>query len=198
MLRAQKKELTRQAIVESALELFLSQGFDATTVDEIADVARISRRTFFRYFPSKEAVFFAHQEQRLQVFRAWLAEDVGEDEETPLWVVRRAFLRIARVYMEQRSRLVPLYVLAQTSRNLRGYDQQLDERWEQEVYRALCKGRESDKVRQNRARWTAGAMMGVSRALLRAWFVEGGQGDLVAQGEEACLFMKLESWFDGR
>lgn len=58
-LRERKKLKTREAIVEAAFDLFEKQGFEATTVAEIAAAAEIAPRTFFSYFPSKEDVVFA-------------------------------------------------------------------------------------------------------------------------------------------
>lgn len=55
-LRARKKAQTRRAIQEQALRLFLNQGYDNTTVEQIAAAAGVSHMTFFRYFPTKEAV----------------------------------------------------------------------------------------------------------------------------------------------
>jgi AcrR family transcriptional regulator len=57
-LRERKKVRTREAIQTHAVRLFKRQGFEATTVDQIADAAEISPSTFFRYFPTKEAVLF--------------------------------------------------------------------------------------------------------------------------------------------
>ena len=52
-LQARKQQLVRDAIWDAATDLFAQRGFDETTVDDIAEAAGISRRSFFRYFSSK-------------------------------------------------------------------------------------------------------------------------------------------------
>jgi len=52
-LQARKQQLVRDAIWDAAIDLFTQKGFDQTSVDEIAEAAGVSRRSFFRYFSSK-------------------------------------------------------------------------------------------------------------------------------------------------
>jgi len=53
-LRDRKKDETRQALREAAHRLFAEKGFSQTTIDDITEAADVSRRTFFRYFGSKD------------------------------------------------------------------------------------------------------------------------------------------------
>jgi AcrR family transcriptional regulator len=55
------KRRTRTTLRDAALDLFLAQGYDATTTDQVAAKAGVSTRTFFRYFDSKDEVLFSGQ-----------------------------------------------------------------------------------------------------------------------------------------
>ena len=55
-LRERKKARTRAAIQHEALRLFREQGYEATTIEQIAEAAEVSESTFYRYFPTKEGV----------------------------------------------------------------------------------------------------------------------------------------------
>jgi len=58
--RDRKVIATRARIAEAALELFVSQGYAETTIDQIAAAAAVGRRTVFRYFATKEAMLLDH------------------------------------------------------------------------------------------------------------------------------------------
>lgn len=53
-LQLRKQELVRDTIYDAAIDLFAAKGFDETTVEEIAQAAGVSRRSFFRYYASKD------------------------------------------------------------------------------------------------------------------------------------------------
>ncbi|WP_317443118.1 TetR family transcriptional regulator [Streptomyces collinus] len=89
-LRERKKQRTRDALVRSALELFTTQGYERTTVDEIADAVEVSQRTFFRYFAGKEEVAFAVQEMTEAHFVA--AVRARPAHEAPMEALRQAVL----------------------------------------------------------------------------------------------------------
>lgn len=85
--REQHKQHTRAALEDAALLLFGRQGYESTTVEEIADAAGVSVRTFFRYFSSKQHVLFGDVAfTRVSRLKAALdAQPAGED---PLESVR--------------------------------------------------------------------------------------------------------------
>ena len=78
-LRERKKARTREALQEAAMERFARQGFDGTTVEEIAEACEVSPRTFFRYFPTKEDVLFADAAARRERLLEVIAERPVEE-----------------------------------------------------------------------------------------------------------------------
>jgi AcrR family transcriptional regulator len=68
-LRQRKKDSSRRAIEDAAWELFAEQGYDETSINDIADRANVAPRTFFRYFPTKEAVLYPQFEELLRLVR---------------------------------------------------------------------------------------------------------------------------------
>jgi len=93
-LRARKKQRTRDALVEAAFELFQRKGFEATTIDEIAEQVELSPRTFFRYFASKEDVALTLMDQQFAaLYEAFAARP---DHEPVLTALRHATVEVMR------------------------------------------------------------------------------------------------------
>jgi AcrR family transcriptional regulator len=87
-LRDRKKARTRQAIIDAATDLFATNGYDETTVADIAAAADIGTRTFFSYFASKEEVLFPESDGRVQA--AVDAVETRRPGEGPTEVLMRA------------------------------------------------------------------------------------------------------------
>ncbi|MDJ1133786.1 TetR/AcrR family transcriptional regulator [Streptomyces iconiensis] len=89
-LRERKKRETRELISDRATDLFIERGFEATTVAEIADAARVAKKTVTNYFPRKEDLALDHHEE----FTGGFARTVAEREpgESALEALCRAFL----------------------------------------------------------------------------------------------------------
>jgi len=80
-LQEQRRVATREALRSAALASFAERGFGNVTVTELAQEAGVTERTFFRHFPTKEAVLFRDFETQVEWLRTALAE---RDPDEPL------------------------------------------------------------------------------------------------------------------
>ena len=101
-LRERKKLKTKAAIQEAAIELFLRQGFDETTVEQIAAAAEISPSTFFNYFPTKEDVVFQDELDPL-ILAAFDSQPAGTN---PIRAIRNAMKSVFEEITPEQDRLV--------------------------------------------------------------------------------------------
>jgi AcrR family transcriptional regulator len=88
-LRERKKSQTRVVIAETAADLFRRHGFDAVTVESVAQAAGVSKKTVFNYFPSKEDLVFDRTDDRLSGLLAAVTE---RDERTTVLESFRALV----------------------------------------------------------------------------------------------------------
>ena len=181
-LRERKKARTRELLVEVAIELFLEQGFDATTVDQIAARAEISQRTYFRYFPTKEAVVFQDHARRIARFRELLAVHRGAG--TPLETVWHALDELTADFVRDREQFLTEYRIVTASPLLIARDVELDLEYEAAIAETLA-GASRARSAQQRARIHAGAIFGAVRAVMQEWYSHDCQIDLHALGREA-------------
>ncbi|WP_280194487.1 TetR/AcrR family transcriptional regulator [Nocardia farcinica] len=126
-LREVSRRAARTRIAEIAEELFLRQGFEATTVDAIAAAVGMSQRTFFRYFGSKDDVVLDNYERMGETMIQRLrARPVTESE----WIaLRRAFDVVAEQYADpdRRARGAMVQQIVEASPNLvSGWLERLD------------------------------------------------------------------------
>jgi AcrR family transcriptional regulator len=93
-LRERKKLATRRALRRAALDLVAERGFAHVTVEDIAEAADVSPRTFFNYFPSKEAALFGADTGRTEALRLRLIQQ--SPGETALEALRIVLIEEAR------------------------------------------------------------------------------------------------------
>ncbi|MFG2041183.1 TetR/AcrR family transcriptional regulator [Dactylosporangium sp. NPDC048998] len=91
-LRELKRQRTRQALVDAAIELFERDGYEQTTIAGIAAAAEIGTRTFFGYFATKEELLFPESDVRVRAAVAEIAARGPQDG--PAEVLLRALQRV--------------------------------------------------------------------------------------------------------
>lgn len=135
-LRARKKAATEAALQRAALELFRTKGYEATTIEEIVAAADVSRRTFFRYFPSKEEVIFSDAEADMEAMRILLRQrPQGESE---LEVLKEALVAFVDYLQERKAPVLELVDVILASSSLRGRSAELQGRWSAGVAEELA------------------------------------------------------------
>ena len=98
-LKARKQQVVREALGTAAEELFRARGFEAVTVEEIARVAGVSRRTFFRYYESKEDVMVERLDRDGERLLTELA--ARPLDEPPLLAIRNALISAIKYGLEE-------------------------------------------------------------------------------------------------
>ncbi|MET8470924.1 TetR family transcriptional regulator [Streptomyces sp. NPDC006422] len=172
-LRELKKQRTRIALLRTALELFTTQGFDQTTVDEIVDACEVSQRTFFRYFANKEEVALAVQQTVESRFVAALRE--RPLEESPFEALRRTVLHTWDAMSRVVEELIPLELHMRTYRMIESTPALLavhlrrSIELEEELARVVAEREGLDVESDPRPRVAVAAFGGVMRMTGRLW-----------------------------
>ncbi|MFD4865789.1 TetR/AcrR family transcriptional regulator [Streptomyces sp. NPDC058412] len=176
-LRERKKRRTRDALLRAALLLFLSQGYERTTVDEITDAVDVSQRTFFRYFANKEEVVFAVQDLTEEHFVASL--HARPAAEGPLEAMRGAVLAAWDTVEEALADVVPVdlymrsYRLIECTPALLAVHLRRSTELEERISRLIAAREGLDVDADPRPRVAVAAFCGVMRVTGRLW----GQGE---------------------
>lgn len=135
-MREQKKRQTRDLLERRALELFERKGYDATTIDEIAEAALVSPRTFFRYFASKEDVVFGSHADELARLRQLVAR--RPSGESPDIALSRALVTFGQIPEEGRAEMLARVQLITANPSLLARRLLLHREWETGVAEELA------------------------------------------------------------
>lgn len=172
-LRERKKLATATALRAAALDLFRAKGFSATSVDEIARLAEVSRSTFFRYFRSKEDILFADEDVVGELFLRLLRDRPAT--EGPIEAFEEAMVDLAeqRRHVQQRdlTRVSEELIRNEPSLTSRRYREL--ERWTSLVSTVLAQ-RNGRSEPSSEDRVAAATCMAVSGEVGREWLEVDG------------------------
>jgi AcrR family transcriptional regulator len=177
-LRERKRQQTRERLTRMAMALFRERGFEATTLDDIAAAADISRRSFFHYFASKEDVVFAWQEE----ISAALIDAVAARPaaESMLTAAENAILAMVRQL--EPGEAIAMAQLKRDNPALQARDQVKYEKLERALTDALVK-RAGHKTEKLKARLVAMIATGAMRIGGEFWAIEGAREKPEAQAK---------------
>jgi AcrR family transcriptional regulator len=169
-LRERKRQQTRERLSRAAMALFLERGFEATTLDDIAAAADVSRRSFFHYFASKEDVVFAWQEESTAALIAAVAARPAD--ESMLAAAENGICAIARQIEPDEA--IAMARLKRDNPALQARDQVKYEKLERALAQALRK-RAGHKAQKLHADLVAMIATGAMRIGGELWAAEGAR-----------------------
>ncbi|QNE77651.1 TetR family transcriptional regulator [Streptomyces finlayi] len=172
-LRERRKQRTRGALLNAALELFTTQGYERTTVDEIAEAVEVSQRTFFRHFANKEEAAFAVQTMVESRFLAELRRRPAA--EAPFEAMRRAVLCAWNSIGEAIEEIIPIelhmrtYRMIESTPSLIAAHMRRGVALEDEIARLIARREGLDLETDTRPRIVVAAFSGVMRVSGQQW-----------------------------
>jgi AcrR family transcriptional regulator len=196
-LRERKKEQTRRALADAALELFVERGFDATTVEEIAAACDVSPRTFFRYFACKEDVLFEDGDERLQRLVGLVLARPGD--EPPFTALAGALLDFADEHERRRRTFLHRYQVLGTTESLRSRQTERQVGWESALAEALRQRPGAKRLDDLFVRVQVATATAALRIAMQVWAEGEGRGDfasLLARALEQVGEGRMDEVFD--
>lgn len=150
----------------AAFRLFAERGYDATSVDEIASAAGISRSTFFRQYGSKEAVVFPDHDEMLEQVERRLR---SSHEDSALLAVTDAVRAVLVHYVDEGDRARERYRLTSLVPSLRERELVSGARYQRLFRRYLSAWGDGSEAAELRAEVTAAAVVAAHNRVLRRW-----------------------------
>ncbi|MCE0539618.1 TetR family transcriptional regulator [Kineosporia rhizophila] len=181
---------TGRRIAAAAFELFAAQGYDGTTVDAIAERAGIARRTFFRYFRSKDDVIFPDHDSLLAMVNQHLVAQTALD---PIEAICGAVKLVLLSYLDDPEVSVQRYQLSRSVPALRDRELASVQRYER-TFSRYVRGRLTGPLPEAnavlRADVVAAAVVAAHNAVLREWLRAGGNYDPLADLDASCAWVR--------
>ncbi|HZI37176.1 MAG TPA: TetR family transcriptional regulator [Acidimicrobiia bacterium] len=182
-LRERRKALTASELEAAAYRLFGERGFDNVTVDDIAAEADVSRRTFFRYFASKEDVLLADHFVQLARLREAMAS--RPDDEPIVTALRNAVLTLTTDFEERKEKVVIRARLMRDTPSLQARSLVHQKLWEDAMQDMAADRLGVDPVKDLRPGVVAAAALAAMRVAFTLWLTAGCDGDVIALTTEA-------------
>lgn len=176
-LRDRKKRLVQATIEETALRLFQQQGYEQTSIQDIADAVMMSTRTFFRYFSSKEEVLFGPLHAALSDGLHSLQR--VEPTESPHSALRETLEYLASLCQQQRASFLIRYQVAKQTPSVASIYLYALMEVEPAICDALCSKLES-ATNRNEIRFLVAIFMTAFRVSIEEWLENEAQEDLVS------------------
>ena len=182
-LRERRKRLTAAELEAAAYRLFGERGFDAVTVDDIAAEADVSRRTFFRYFASKEDVLLADHFVQLARLREAMA--ARPSDEPIVTALRNALLSMTGDFEERKDMIILRGRLMRDTPSLQARSLVHQKLWEEAMCEMVAERLGVDPATDLRPGVVSAATLAAMRVAFTNWLVAGCDGDLIALTAEA-------------
>jgi AcrR family transcriptional regulator len=182
-LRERRKKLTAAELEAAAYRLFGERGFDAVTVDDIAAEADVSRRTFFRYFASKEDVLLADHFTQLARLREAMA--ARPSDEPIVTALRNAVLSMTGDFEDRKEMVILRGRLMRDTPSLQARSLVHQKLWEEAMQEMVASRLGVDPVKDLRPGVVSAAALAAMRVAFTNWLVGGCDGDLIALTTEA-------------
>ena len=182
-LRERRKKLTAAELEAAALRLFGERGFDSVTVDDIAAEADVSRRTFFRYFASKEDVLLADHFVQLARLRDAMAARPGD--EPILTALRNAILSMTGDFEERKEAVILRGRIMRETPSLQARSQVHQKAWEDAMQEMVADRLGVDPAVDLRPGVVSATTLAAMRVAFTNWLTAGATGDVIAMTAEA-------------
>ena len=176
-LRERKKDKTRLQLLEAALELIGRQGFEETTINQIAAAVDVSPRTVLRYFPTKEDVIVSWVEDGMALFLSSL-KDRPEDESAHLSLLASA-REMLKLYQERADFYLTIERVIASTSGVKARKLEMSAALGEEVSQVLAKRTHSSTTASLAGDLYPAVVFSMLRVVIKRWVATNGQLQLL-------------------